>query len=225
MAANQTSFKEGNQEQQKRERAGPKPRHERFAGTFKRADAFLDSHVDGYLSALHAIAVGDIWLGVETDDGVQVYRKAPDRQALQYLLDRHLHKPSTQEDALLGKARAEATGKQVGLIEAQTEAQRAQVQYTNEQTRAFQLSTITPEIVERVLLSLAQSPVTLLQALTPEEWGRLAESSSARQAFLIRFADRVKRASDEALAEAYADVIPASFEMEDENGDPADMDP
>jgi hypothetical protein len=219
MAANSTSFKNGNTAQKNRKRAGPQPRHERFAGTFKRTDQFLDTNVDGYLKAMHDIGMGDVWVGVQTKEGVQVYRKPPDRQALQYLLDRHLHKPNTLEDAILGTARTIATQKQVGLIEAQTQAQLAQVSYTNEQTRAFQLATITPELVERVLISLAQSPVTLLQALTPEEWMRLAESQSARQAFLSRFADRVKRAGDEALLEVYADVIPASFEPERDDDD------
>jgi hypothetical protein len=217
-------FQPGNRMYQRRKRSGPLPRNERYAATFARADDFLDQHVDAFLQVLTKVALGEVCVGKETPEGLVVYRVPPDRQALQYLLDRFLYKPSTLEDALLGSARAIATQKQVGLIGAQTKAQLAQADYTNEQTRAFQLSTITPEIVERVLLSLAQSPITLLQALTSEDWNRLGASREARHAFLNRFADRLKRATDEALADVYAQVIPATFapdreEESDERGD------
>jgi hypothetical protein len=196
----------------RRKRNGPIPRQERYAATFARTDDYLDQHIDALVSRMKEVALGEVWEGRQTQEGFAVFRHAPDRQALAYLIDRHLYKSSTQEDAMLGEARTEAAKEQVRLIMAQTRTQLSQRAYTDVQTEAFKLATITPELFERCLIAGLQVPIAILQSISDEERARFLESRAAWQEFVRRVAQKIHIASSEAMAQVYDAAIPATFE-------------
>jgi hypothetical protein len=141
-----------------------------------------------------------------------VRAKKGDVKAAEFLFDRVYGRPTSLSDAELAEARTAAAKEQLKLIRAQTLAQLSQVRYTDIQTEAFKLATITPELFERCLISGLQVPIAILQSISDEERARFLESRAAWQEFVRRVAQKIHIASSEAMAQVYDAAIPAKFE-------------
>jgi len=153
---------------------------------------------------------------VVVEEVTEIFGK--DRYANMYLMNRILGTTVGRADAALAIARELLAREQLPLVRAQTETQISQKKYTDEQTEAFRRASITPEVVQQLLLPVVQTPMALLQSLSGEDLVRLGQSQSERQAWLVRFAEKLAAAQEEAMEGVYGEVIPASFEAEREEG-------
>lgn len=210
-------FQKGNKYNQMRKvHAGPSKK-DRYASTFARTEKFLDDHIDEWVQTLSALGLGKIRAvdaKVDKDGNVveRVYEVPPDRAALQYLIDRHLYKPSTLEDAMLGTARVESEREKVALITAQTATQIEQAEYTRVQTEAFRRSVITPDMAETLVRGTMQYCIALLQGLSDTDWQDCGDYVK-RQNVLFRIAEKLTERAEEDIETLEAErlTIPARF--------------
>jgi hypothetical protein len=138
--------------------------------------------------------------------------KRGDLKAAELILNRLYGRVAAPADEALAEARTEAAKEQLHLLRAQTLAQLSQGRYTDTQTEAFKLATITPELFERCLIAGLQVPIALLQSISDEERKRFLSSRAAWQEFVRRVSQKIHAASDEAMAQVYDAAIPATFE-------------
>lgn len=205
----------GNVDGKRRHLSGRLPRYVEFATTFERTNGYLDEHIDEWLMILSDMGRGMLWQGWEAPDGShKVYKVLPDRAALQYLIDRHLYRTPSESDITLTQARVKTEEEKLALIKAQTEAQKAQAEYTREQTAAFQRSVITPEMAEKLVRSTMQFCIALLQNLSDDDW-KNAVHFERRQAMLLRIAQRMTEKAEEDIEQLDEDY---TLEVEFEEG-------
>jgi hypothetical protein len=176
---------------------GRLPRYIEFKTTFDRTNTYMDEHIDEWLMVLSDMGRGELWQGWRNAKGEEkVYRVLPDREALKYLIDRHLYRTTTDTDLSLTAAKIVTEEAKIALIKAQTEAQEAQAAYTREQTQAFQRSVITPEMAERLIRSTMQFCIGLLQNLSDDDWANCVHYEK-RQGMLLRIAQKMTQKAEE----------------------------